>query len=855
MEQINTTEFEVKSKVDFEKELKEKLPELKAKEGFPIGEDKDILSLSEPPFYTTCPNPFLNDFIEKNSTPYQEENDTYKREAYLGDISESKEDTLYNLHTYHTKVPPKAIMKKILHYTNPGDIVLDGFAGTGMTGLAAFLCGYSSTVNEVTNKTHLKGIAKSGIRKAILNELSPIAAFICKNYGQGTNAAEFNKHATRILAEVQDECGWMFQCNHKNDVATIDYTVYSDVFVCPFCSSDVVFWEVGVDVEKERNKSEFFCNSCNAELTNLTLGRKFIDFVDDKVYKLADIKPVMIAYTYKGKKYKKDVDETDIALIKKIDALNIPYWYPKNELPEGYNTAQPKKSHGLIRVDFFYSRRNLYATAAIYDRILKSPESVKHSLLFWLMSIMLGQTKMNRYFEASYSQVNRYLKGTLYVGKKISEVNFIYSLRGKLAKISKNLVYENKENCYVSTGSVTELLIPNNSIDYIFTDPPFGGNIMYSELNFIWESWLKIFTNIKEEAIVNKTQKKELNEYTVLMEKAFKEYYRVLKPKRWITVEFHNSRSDIWNSIQSSLLKAGFIVSSVSILDKVQETFKQMTSSNAVKSDLAISAFKPSRDFEERFLKQGGNNLELDFIEQFLSMQPTQPVLERTDKMLYSKMLAYYIQHGYEIRYDAKSFYPLLNKNFAQEDGFWFTSGQINSYIEYKKRMKLEGMSEVKSGAMMLFVTDEKSAIIWLYTFLNEPKTFAEAHTAFTQLTNIQGDEVPELREIMEENFINENGSYRRPMNEPEHNLITEKREKALQREFESLIVIAQSEKGKIKSVRKEAVAYGFENCYKTKRFQDILTVAKKMDKSILENSSELNDFVDAAEIMVQGIS
>ena len=844
----------INSKEKFAEELEAKLPELKEKEGFPIGADNDILSLSEPPFYTACPNPFLNDFIQRNGIPYQEEIDTYRREAYLGDISESKEDTLYNLHTYHTKVPPKAIMKKILHYTNPGDIVLDGFAGTGMTGLAAFLCSSSSTVNEVTNKTHLKGIAKSGLRKAILNELSPIAAFICKNYGQGTDASEFKKHATRILTEVQDECGWMFQCNHKNDIATIDYTVYSDVFICPFCSSDVIFWDVGVDVEKQRNKSEFFCNSCNAELTNLTLKRKFIDFIDDKVYQLADIKPVMIAYSYNGKKYTKEVDEADIELLKKIDLLKIPYWYPKNELPEGYNTAQPKKSHGLIRVDFFYSKRNLYATAAIYDRILKSPELVKHSLLFWLMSIMLGQTKMNRYFEASYSQVNRYLKGTLYVGKKISEVNFIYSLRGKLEKISKNLVYENKENCFVSTGSVTELLIPDNSIDYIFTDPPFGGNIMYSELNFIWESWLKIFTNIKEEAIVNGIQNKSLSSYTMLMEKAFKEYYRVLKPKRWITVEFHNSRSDIWNAIQSSLLKAGFIVSSVSIFDKVQETFKQMTSTNAVKSDLAISAFKPSKSFEERFLKQGGNNLEVEFIEQFLSMQPVQPVLERTDKMLYSKMLAYYIQHGYEIRYDSKSFYHLLNQYFASEDGFWFTSGQINSYIEYKKRIKLDGMSEVKSGGMMLFVTDEKSAIIWLYSFLNGPKTFAEVHIAFTQLTNIQGDEVPELRELIEENFINENGSYRRPRNEPEHNLITEKREKALQREFESLIVKAQNEKGKIKLVRKEALLFGFETCYKTRRYQDILTVTNKLDRSIIENSSELNDFVEAAEIMVKGM-
>ena len=136
------------------------------------------------------------------------------------------------------------------------------------------------------------------------------------------------------------------------------------------------------------------------------------------------------------------------------------------------------------------------------------------------------------------------------------------------------------------------------------------------------------------------------------MERSFHEYYRVLKPNRWITVEFHNSRSDVWNSIQSGITKAGFVISSVSILDKKQETFKQMTSPGAVKSDLTISAFKPSESFGNRFLVQAGLNLENDFISEFLSMQPIKPVIERTEKMLYSKMLSYYIQRGYEINYE-----------------------------------------------------------------------------------------------------------------------------------------------------------------------------------------------------------
>lgn len=119
----------------FTKELKKKLPELKAIEGYPIGEDEDILALSDPPYYTACPNPWLNDFIEEWTF---NRNDTklldYHREPFAADVSEGKFDPIYKAHSYHTKVPHKAIMRFILHYTNPGDVIGDLVAGTGMTG-------------------------------------------------------------------------------------------------------------------------------------------------------------------------------------------------------------------------------------------------------------------------------------------------------------------------------------------------------------------------------------------------------------------------------------------------------------------------------------------------------------------------------------------------------------------------------------------------------------------------------------------------------------------------------------------------------------------------------------------------
>ena len=80
---------------------------------------------------------------------------------------------------------------------------------------------------------------------------------------------------------------------------------------------------------------------------------------------------------------------------------------------------------------------------------------------------------------------------------------------------------------------------------------------MYSELNSIWEGWLKVTTNNKEEAIINKEQKKSLFDYQSLMYKSFKEFYRVLKPGKWITIEFSNTSASVWNSIQNALQSVG----------------------------------------------------------------------------------------------------------------------------------------------------------------------------------------------------------------------------------------------------------------------------------------------------------
>lgn len=211
--------------------LREKLkdPAFRKIEGFPVGTDEAILALSDPPYYTACPNPFIEAFIECYGKPYNTDV-PYSKEPFTADVSEGKNDPIYNAHSYHTKVPHKAIMRYILHYTQPGDVVFDGFCGTGMTGVAAQLCGDRSVIQSLGYRVEADGtilnleqedgrdvwkpFSKLGARRAILNDLSPAATFISHNYNSPVDVLTFAPKAQQILAALDEECGWMYQTLH-----------------------------------------------------------------------------------------------------------------------------------------------------------------------------------------------------------------------------------------------------------------------------------------------------------------------------------------------------------------------------------------------------------------------------------------------------------------------------------------------------------------------------------------------------------------------------------------------------------------------------------------------------------------
>jgi len=750
----------------------------------------------------------------------------------VGDVSEGKNDPIYNAHSYHTKVPHKAIMKYIEHYTNEGDIVLDGFCGTGMTGVAAQLLN----------------------RKAILSDLSPIATFIAYNYNNPVDLLEFKREADKILKEVEKECGWMYETTHyingkpAQTKGKINYVVWSDVFICPYCKNEYIFYDIAVNKDEGTVLDEYYCNSCNSLIKKSDCENAFELIEDTSINQKVSQKKqkaVLINYYWNKKKFERTLDIDDYKLIEKINSLIIPYWYPINRMSVG-NEARRNDKTGITHIHHFFYKRTLYILAAIHAKCQTKTTKL------WFFSQLINLSKLNRYRPGVSFPYNP-LSGTLYIGSQLSEANVFTAYLNKAERFYKALSII-KTNNFVQNCSVTNLYIKDNQIDYIFTDPPFGDNLQYSELNTIWEFWLKINTNIVSEAVINKSQNKDLQVYFNLMQQSFKEYYRVLKPNRWITVEFHNSKSSVWNAIQEAMTKAGFIIANVAILDKQQGSFKQVTSAGAVKNDLVISAFKPAKSFEERIIKNAGKDFEIEFVKDFLNNLPKRPIIERTEQMLYSKMLAYYVLRGYEVQYNSTTFYSMLRNHFVEEDGLWFNDNQIADYRIFKQEMKLAGKQDGSQGMLTLFVTDEKSAIIWLTNFLTEPKSFSDIHSAFTKLLNKQDDLMPDIKDILQENFVNENDKFRKPSNEEEHNALGEKRQRNLLKQFETLLLEAQKSKKKIKTVRKEALVFGMETYFKNRRFREILEFSKKLDNSIIDNNAEISMFIETAEIEIEGL-
>ncbi|WP_461327245.1 DNA modification methylase [Bradyrhizobium barranii] len=498
----------------------------------------------------------------------------------------------------------------------------------------------------------------------------------------------------------------------------------------------------------------------------------------------------------------------------------------------------------------------------------------------WTMSVL------NRFQPQGFKQVNKYLPGVYYVPSHTCEISPWYAIgaRGKRLVKTFSSFKPILGTAITSTSTASRLDLEGETIDYIFTDPPFGENIYYADLNYLIEVWHRVTTEPTPEAIIDRFKKKALPEYQRLMQKCFAEYYRVLKPGRWMTVVFSNSRASVWNAIQVALQQAGFVVAEVTALDKILGSYRQVTSATAVKQDLVISAYKPNGGLEQRLGERGGApESAWDFVQTHLRQLSVSKskngvlefVVERDPRRIYDRMVAWFVRHDVPVPLSTEEFLDGLRTRFPVRDGMVFLPEQVTEYD--RKRAQVAQAPQVE-----MFVADERSAIDWLIDFLRKrPSTYQEIHPEFmTQLGAgwKKHETRPELSALLEDNFLRYDASSDVPsqihnyLSTNYHDLrnleksdprlkakgkdrwytpdpgkaqdLEQKREKTLLKEFEAYRAAPGR---RLKEFRLEALRAGFRSAWSAKDFKTIISIAQKVPEEALQEDEKLLFWYDSA--------
>jgi adenine-specific DNA methylase len=454
-----------------------------------------------------------------------------------GGIIAPRSRGVYGVHAYHTKVPPEAIAACLEEFSEPGDLVLDPFCGSGMTGVAAGLTG----------------------RRAFLADLSPAAAHIASNYTSPCDPAAFQTAVEKVLEAVGERVASMYETDVPGGRGVVEYLVWSDIRRCPSCGAEQSLWD-----HRKNGLRRIRCRTCGDEAAKTEM-----DVVGE----------VAVEANISGggrKRLVRDPIPADLAEDRIPNALP---WIPSVR----FDAARPmwRRGHqdmGIASVADFYSRRNLAAMSLLWAAASREDDPrLRSALRFSLTAIA---NRASRRYQWNAKRPTNVLGGTLYVSSLRYEWNVLSLWRRKVRAVER-LFQENQMPpgaVEVHRGSATALPLPAASVDYCFTDPPFGGHIVYSDSSLLWEAWLDELTEVEEEAIVVRGggSPKSIEDYRRLLGASFAEVARVLKPDGLTTVVFQASDPEVWTAVQGATRDAGLSLFDATTLDKGQPSFKQV---------------------------------------------------------------------------------------------------------------------------------------------------------------------------------------------------------------------------------------------------------------------------------------
>jgi len=574
---------------------------------------------------------------------------------------------IYGAFPYPTKISPEAIALYIASHTRPGDTVFDGFGGSGTTGLAALLCGNPS--DELRGEAIRLGLkVEWGARNAVLYELGALGAFVGRTLTSPPDPKVFQKAADRILRDAERDTGWMYEAVDPDGTkGAIRHAVWTDVLRCPACRRQATLWDSCVSLDPARIESLFQCPRCAHEAAFDDAQRLTETVADDVTGEDTDrrVRKIARVYGITGKKrWSRSAMRADVALLDRIAREPIPSCVPNVLIPWG-DLYRRGYHQGITHLHHFYTRRNLIVFARLWELAGECEGSLGDALRFWLLSYNASHaTLMTRVVAKSGQKdlvVTSAQPGVLYISGLPVEKNLFAGLKRKLKTIAEafSIIHGHGGKVEVCQKSSCAVDLPDASVDYVFTDPPFGGNIPYAEISFINEAWLGSYTDRADEIIVSESQQKTITQYQELLTAALSEVHRILKPNGQATLVFHSASADVWNALQAAYSDAGFNVECAGVLEKTQGSFKQVTTAGAVRGDPVLLLGK-APDFQD---------VSSDCV-WMIAKQLSQAALkldpsEQTPQRLYSRLVSYFLTSHQKVPLDADDFYRWHNAQQA----------------------------------------------------------------------------------------------------------------------------------------------------------------------------------------------
>jgi len=512
---------------------------------------------------------------------------------YAVPITARRAGALYNAFSYPTKIDPEAIALFVAAHTKPGDTVLDVFAGSGTTGLAVRLC--ERPTDAMRARAEELGLCVEwGPRSAVLYELSVVGALLAQTMCDPPDPAEFSRAAAQLVSTAKAELGWIYSAAGPNsEPGSLRHAIWTDVVVCDACEAQTPYWDLVVARDPVMLKRTAACPSCGNEISTSDARRATETVVDavtgeervQRVRRLAYLYGRSGSRTWQRKPNADDQDRMDRVL-----ALRVPPAVPSARVVWG-DLYRSGYHEGIDRIHHFYTHRNLVALGTLWEAIEEQPSSLRDALRLLVLSYNATHaTLMTRVvvkkglrdFAVTGAQT-----GVLYISSLPVEKNVFDGVYRKIKTLRDafELVHGCEGSIRVVNQSSTDLDLPDQSVDYVFTDPPFGGFIPYAEVNQVNEAWLGQFTQTRDEAIISRAQGKDVVEYGELMKRVFSETARVLKHDGAATVVFHSSRPEVWSVLSEAFAYSGLVVRRTNLLDKRQVTFKQVVAQGSTRGD------------------------------------------------------------------------------------------------------------------------------------------------------------------------------------------------------------------------------------------------------------------------------